>query len=174
MGQAHEDPSEQLLRSQLEETSASVPAARTAPRQKEEIQNWPQGHLCSLDNSLWARWNHRAQLRLRDGSQYSHWLYALDHREAGGGAWIHQYRRENSLQAHWEECLQPRFLWLRRLKAKPAKFFGSYWGRRDKSSCQSEEILARRQLRLYWVNECVTTWREKERLTRAVQIRWKA
>ena len=174
MGQAHEDPSEQLFRSQLEETGTSVPAARTAPRQKEEIQDRPQGHLRSLDDSLWARWNHRAQLRLRDGSQYSHWLYALDHREARGGAWIHQHRREDSLQAHWEEHLQPRVLLPRRLKAKPAKFFGSYWGRRDKSSCQSEEILARRQLRLYRVIACITTWREKERLARAVQIRRKA
>ena len=52
MGQAHEDPSEQLFRSQLEETSASVLAARTAPRQKEEIQNRPQGYLCGLDDSL--------------------------------------------------------------------------------------------------------------------------
>ena len=52
MGQAHEDPSKQLFRSQLEETGASVPTARTAPRQKEEIQNRPQGHLCSLDNRL--------------------------------------------------------------------------------------------------------------------------
>ena len=52
MGQAHEDPSEQLFRSQLEKTGTSVPAARTAPRQKEEIQDRSQGHLCSLDNSL--------------------------------------------------------------------------------------------------------------------------